>query len=146
MVMRPSRVPHLALLLPALLLVALLSSCQPVYKTGYNLTPPASAEGRLCVSQCQNSKLLCEQAGRSERDACLADERADAERRYADYRVERVKKGKKIERTLSSFDTSYRCGYSSKRYTERCEPDFVGCFATCGGGVTPYTYCSAFCN
>ncbi len=138
----PSKARLTALLLSALLL----ASCQPVYKTGYNLTPPVSAEGRYCVSQCQNSKLLCEQAGRSEHEVCLAREKADAERRYADYRVERIKQGKKVERTLSSFDTSYRCGYSSKRYTDSCEPDFVGCFANCGGGVTPYTYCSAFCN
>ena len=132
----------LALALPLLLLTA----CQPVYKTGYNLTPPASAEGRFCVSQCQNSKLLCEQAGRSDRDACLAKEQADAERRFADYRVERTKKGKKIEKQLSDFDYSYRCGYSDARYTKTCEPDFVACFANCGGTVVPYTYCSAFCN
>lgn len=142
MVRRLSGAGSAALLLSGLLL----ASCQPVYKTGYRLTPPASAEGRFCVSQCQQTKLYCEQAGRSEREACLAEARAEAERRYADYREERIKEGEEIERTLSSFDRSYRCGYSSKRYTESCEPDFVGCFATCGGVVTPYTYCSAFCN
>lgn len=127
-----------------LLLVLLLTACTPVYKTGYNLTPPPDPQGQLCVSQCQQTKYFCEQAGYSRRDACLARERADAERRYANYRIARARQGKKVERTLYSFDRSYRCG-SVSRYAGSCENDFVGCFANCGGRVQPYSYCAAFC-
>lgn len=46
---------HMAVILVAVFVVA----CEPVYRTAYTFTPPASEQGRICVSQCEASHRTC---------------------------------------------------------------------------------------
>ncbi len=121
-----------------------LLACTPVYKTVYELDPPSSAAGLQCVSQCQQLKSACRQSGRTAYELCRAEARAEAERRFADYRVARIEQGKKVKKSIRDFDRSYRCTRGAN--DKICESDFRGCFTSCGGTVTPYSYCTAFCD
>ncbi|MCG8354249.1 MAG: hypothetical protein MI920_01635 [Kiloniellales bacterium] len=121
-----------------------LAACGPVYKTVYEFDPPRSAAGLQCVQQCWQNQSLCRLSADSDERLCLAEARAEAERRFVNYRLDRLEEGKKVEKRLSDFDHSYRCRYRS--FGKSCEPDFRVCYVSCGGQVRPYRVCTAFCD
>lgn len=130
------------LVLVAMLLA--LAGCGPVIETQYTLVPPASPEGRMCVTQCQQTTQYCRQSCRLEEQTCLAEARSRAMMDYQQYVNERTAKKEPIKRSPSSFEQTWRCQRDSCE--DRCEGDFRACFATCGGQVIPRQVCTAFCD
>lgn len=124
---------------------AALVACGPVYKTTYELTPPQTAEGRMCASQCQQIKSACQTTGYERYQRCRSDKLAYADHKYNEYRVQQLLLQKPIKKTRRSFYGGYSCG-QERSYKKACESDFIGCFATCGGRVTPHTVCTANCE
>jgi hypothetical protein len=127
------------------LAAATLVACGPVYKTTYELTPPQTAEGRLCTSQCQQTKSACQRGGYDRYQLCKERKQAHAERAYNDYRMQQLMQKKPIKKSRRHFYSGYSCRQEAS-YKKSCEQDFVGCFATCGGKVTPHTICTANCE
>ncbi|MBP2302266.1 hypothetical protein [Azospirillum picis] len=133
------------LLLLCLAALALLSACGPVYETQYSLTPPASPEGRLCVSQCQQNRSLCRQNCGLAEQACVSDARARARYDYQAYVATRKAEKAPIKKSISDFDHSSSCGSSSCE--ARCDADYRDCFGgACGGRVSATQVCTAFCD
>lgn len=124
---------------------AAVSACGPRYKTTYELTPPQTAEGRQCVTQCQQTKSMCQNAGYDRYQRCRSEQRAYAERKFNEYRIQQLLLKKPITKTQRHFQGGYSCRVEQV-YKSGCEQDFVGCFSTCGGAVTPHTVCVANCD
>lgn len=121
------------------------AACGPVYKTTYELTPPQTAEGRMCVTQCQQTKGACQNAGYDRYARCKSEQRAYAERKFNEYRIQQLLLGLPIKKSQQSFYGGYSCSHEQS-YKSGCEQDFVGCFSTCGGAVTPHTVCVRNCE
>jgi hypothetical protein len=135
---------HKAVLRLFALVALLVAGCGPVYETTYELTPPRSAEGRLCASQCANTQQYCRRNCSLEADQCKSRAREDGRREYYRYVQERREKGKSIDRSESSFENTYSCGDSACK--NECGSDFRACHVNCGGTVTPHRVCTAFCE
>ena len=121
------------------------AACGPVYKTSYELTPPQTAEGRMCVTQCQQTKSACRNSGYDRYQRCKTEQRAYAERKFNEYRIQQLLLKQPIKKTQRSFYGGYSCSHEQS-YKKDCEQDFVGCFSTCGGRVVPHTVCTANCD
>lgn len=135
----------LRLLTLCLAVMALLSACGPVYETQYSLIPPTSAEGRLCVNQCQQNRNFCRQNCGLNQQACVNEARSRALYDYQAYVNRQQAEKKPIKKSVSDFDRSYSCGNSSCE--ARCEADYRDCFGgSCGGQVIARTVCTAFCD
>ncbi|PWC33856.1 agenet domain-containing protein [Azospirillum sp. TSO35-2] len=134
------------LLILCFAVLSLLSACGPVYETQYSLTPPTSAEGRLCVSQCQQTRNFCRQNCGMSQQACVNDARSRALYEYQAYVNRQTAEKKPIKKSVSDFDhSSYSCGTNSCE--SRCEADYRDCFGgSCGGRVTSKRVCTAFCD
>lgn len=133
------------LAIAALLGCAVMIGCSPVYQTQYTLTPPTNKNGKHCVSQCQQTKTYCRQSAYDRHQVCLTDERARADREYTEYKVHQMLKKKKVWKSSSDFYNPRSCtGHGT--YSQVCDNDFRGCFATCGGTVVPQTVCVANCE
>ena len=126
------------------LVTLLVVGCGPVYETTYDLTPPRSAEGRLCASQCANTQQYCRRNCSLEMDQCKSRAREEGRREYYRYVQERREKGKSIDRSESSFENTYSC--SEIACKDECGGDFRNCHVNCGGTVTPHRVCTAFCE
>ncbi|GLR80440.1 hypothetical protein HUE56_20730 [Azospirillum oryzae] len=135
----------LRLLTLCLAVMALLSACGPVYETQYSLVPPSSAEGRLCVNQCQQNRNYCRQNCGMSQQACVNEARSRALYEYQSYVNRQQAEKKPIKKSVSDFDRSYSCGNSSCE--ARCEADYRDCFGgSCGGQVIAKRVCTAFCD
>lgn len=135
----------LRLLTLCLAVIALLSACGPVYETQYSLIPPSSAEGRLCVNQCQQNRNFCRQNCGLNQQACVNEARSRALYEYQAYVNRQQAEKKPVKKSVSDFDRSYSCGNSSCE--ARCEADYRDCFGgSCGGQVIARTVCTAFCD
>lgn len=121
------------------------AACGPVYKTTYEMTPPQTAEGRACVGQCQQTKSACRNAGYDRYARCKSEQHAYAERKFNEYRIQQLLLKQPITKSQGSFYGGYSCR-DEQSYKSGCDDDFVGCFATCGGAVTPRTVCVRNCE
>ncbi|GAA0594106.1 hypothetical protein [Caenispirillum bisanense] len=121
-----------------------LQGCGPVYTTHYDYTAPATPEGKACAAQCQVSQTHCRSSCESAQDACRARARLEAVQEYERYAEARTQAGKKIDRSVSSFDRSYSC--SSQTCRPGCDDDFRICYSTCGGQVRATVVCTSGCE
>ena len=121
------------------------ASCSPVYNTSYELTPPQTAEGRMCVTQCQQTKTACQSSGYDRYQRCKSEQRAYAERKFNEYRIQQLLLNQPITKSQRHFSGGYSCRHEYS-YKGGCQQDFVGCFTTCGGRVIPRTVCTAHCE
>lgn len=125
-------------------MVLMLTGCGPTYKTLYDYQPPASAEGRTCISQCQVSRNYCRTTCVATQDACQARERLEAHQAYERYAEQQTEAGREIRRTPSSFERPFACSDTACR--QSCDDDFQMCYATCGGTVSATTVCTSGCE
>lgn len=110
-----------------LLLLALLATgCQT---TRYELRPPASETGRLCVTQCAAIRETCRgnalHRARLERDEC--EERAEQSHRSCLRRADSPETRKDCDKRRGTCYTSQN--------TNHCDDDHRQCFTGCGGTV-----------
>jgi hypothetical protein len=111
-----------------LLAIALLiTGCQTIR---YELRPPASDAGRLCVTQCSAIKEACHgneiRRARLERDSC--------ERRSESGLHACLAMANSPETRRNCHNKKQSC--STSENTARCEGDYRDCFGGCGGTVT----------
>jgi hypothetical protein len=114
-------------------LATLVTACNPVYKTTYDLSPPQDAQSRICITQCQQTRTYCEQVGVTEDRAC----------------ADRNKSERLSNKSTKDDDKWYLDSIgcrNAERAKETCENQYVGCFATCGGAVKSRTICTANCD
>ncbi|NDC39414.1 MAG: hypothetical protein EBZ48_15480 [Proteobacteria bacterium] len=116
--------------------VALLSGCGPMYNTSYSYTPPRSPEGRACTFQCNQIQIQCQQLEDMNRSRCQQD--AQREQRECEWNI-RITEGRKPK--------WYECGGDSCSVDyARCEQTYRACYQSCGGTVTAETRCVANCD
>ena len=121
-----------------------LQGCGPTYSTRYDYIAPSSPEGRACVAQCQVSQTHCRSSCESAQEACRSRARLEAIHEYERYAEARTKAGKKVDRSVSSFDRAYTC--SDRTCRSNCEEDFRICYGTCGGEVRATVICTSGCE
>jgi hypothetical protein len=129
-----------------------LAGCGPVYETQYSYTPPASAEGRVCTTQCENTRSACvrncDYASQIKKRDCEDDARADARTKYNKYVREQRRNNAPIKYDEDHFLTTYQCSSSSS--TSACRNECVQtsnrCWQMCGGKVGSQQVCTAFCD
>ena len=151
-------------LLGLVLMVLLLEggcSTDPVYRTEYQLTQPASIAGRQCVTQCETNRMLCIQNKREEQTQCetrAKDEalscKQQARQDYSNcmrtashtgnYRASTESNCRSILQSSSmQCDNRYsRCDMDSSA----CDRSYRGCFSNCGGQVDKQVRCVANCD
>jgi alpha/beta superfamily hydrolase len=79
------RLPALTFSFPALVLLAALAGCAtPQYQTTVRLIPPADAQGRACVADCEAKKNACQADCQARYQACVKDIEPQVEARYAE--------------------------------------------------------------
>ncbi len=125
-------------------LALVLQACGPTYQTIYDFTPPASAQGRACVSQCQVSQSHCRTACAATLDACRSRSKLQARQDYERYARQQKDAGREVRRTPASFEGLNACSDYSCR--QACEGDFRICYGTCGGTVSGTTVCTSGCD
>ena len=118
-----------------------LTACGPIYNTEYSYVPPKSKIGKMCISQCQQNKMMCEQMNASRKDACLSKARQDALYEFEIYKLQREKEKKSIDKTPRSFERTWQCNQDSQ-----CKASFNSCYTTCGGDIYERKVCTAFCD
>src|SRR3990167_339271 len=106
-------------------LVSMLSGCGPMYETQYKYIPPASNIGKMCTSQCVQSKSMCQQMCEMRKQSCR--------------RGERVRSGKKDDRKFDYLEPN------CDNIACDCTETFNTCYGACGGEVLERQVCVAFC-
>lgn len=104
-----------------MLLTILLTGCGPtvVYEYG----APASAEGRICTSQCGNHRNFCLQTNQNSYQQCLIN----------------------YNQMMYSYNSCKKAGGKHCYYPPaciaqnnwQCDESYRACFTSCGGTVTP---------
>jgi hypothetical protein len=105
-------------------LLAVLAGCGPGIR--YVFTPPASAEGRVCASQCLNGQQQCRMFLSSQYQACQSRWNYEVQL----YNQCRANAPDKHSRS--------RCGYPPACYypsTYSCDEQYRACYQLCGGQV-----------
>jgi len=81
----PMRLPALIQSFAALALLAVMAGCAtPQYQTTVRLIPPADAEGRACVQDCEARKIECHADCQTRLQACAIAVEPQVETRYAE--------------------------------------------------------------
>jgi uncharacterized protein YceK len=124
------------------LIMLFLSGCGPIYQTTYSYQPPKSQMGIMCVSQCVQTKAMCQQLCQIQDQNCRNQEHQYAFYRYEAYRDKQTAQDKKIDKTVDDFDQ----GFLQCKTMCHCEVDFNLCYQNCGGVVLQHQVCTAFCD
>ena len=125
-----------------LLMTVLLSACGPIYQTTYSYQPPVASSGKMCATQCFQTKNMCQQSCQFQDQTCRAEEHKNAFYRFQAYSHQQESQGKKVKRSINDFDNSYSvCHHSCN-----CTNDFNLCYKSCGGTVRQNRVCTAFCK
>lgn len=124
-----------------LLCAVSITACGPIYKKEYQYVPPASKVGMMCVNQCLQSKMMCEQMCQMRQDNCRAQSQQRAMYEFEAYKQAQLAQGRPIKKSLRDFDNSFGCQTSCD-----CTPAYRTCYASCGGEVYERKVCVAFCD
>ena len=111
------------------LLISLLGlqlGCAPVYRTFYSFTPPTSSEGKMCVMQCENTKVQCEQIADMKAENCRRDARSELD---------------KCKAEGSKYCPEQACEANYAKCNER----YNSCYSVCGGRVEAESRCVRHC-
>jgi len=128
-----------------MVLIAVLTSCGPTYRTTYEFIPPESAAGMQCLTNCQLIVQQCESNLRLEQQNC----ETQAALEYQLCMASRVmgpdpKRGWRSPKCLQNCYCSRR--YCSMSSTEVCQVRFRECYSQCGGKVIGTTVCVSNCE
>jgi len=132
-------------LLLGLILLIFGTACSPLYDTRYTFTPPASAEGTVCATQCAVTESYCRQSCQLNQNACEQQARADAARDFDVYVYEQKRKNRPIKKSLRDFERSYYCP-SRTNCESTCAANQRACHQNCGGSISSERVCVAFCD
>ena len=128
----------------SLLIILLVASCKPVYKTDYYYAPPPTEQGKLCANNCLERASICASRCKLESDQCELERDAGEERAYARYIKSRIKKDMPITKKRRDFDSYGGCGSATCK--KRCTNRLNMCHTNCGGHITETQRCTWFCD
>lgn len=112
--------------------LSLLTGCETIH---YRLTPPPTEAGQLCAVQCAGVRELCIAA--ETQGAYFEREQCERRIEYDYYRcVERARDDKERLKRCERIGLGNLC-WTSMANTFHCEEGYRGCYASCGGIVTP---------
>ena len=134
------RLKFLTVLSGLLALSLTLSGCGPVYSTQYRYTPPLDANGKLCVSQCSNTREMC----RMMEETRAAQEQAQCQQNSA-MRYSMCLSNAKTDQARKDCDRNNYSYCSRSANTERCEESYRQCFQNCGGKIDSFPVCDCGC-
>lgn len=97
-------------------------------ETIYMYSPPTSVDGRACVDECQQSKVICNNQCNIASPQCLAHEQQKAQEHYNAYVGRQQTLGQSPSRSLQSFYHPERCEHSGCD----CDANFDVCHQLCG--------------
>ena len=136
-----------------------LTACGPMppqYQTTYSYIPPQSNSGRMCLMQCNQMKMMCQQSAsmqnmqnNMQNAQCEQIAETNAQLAYEAYKEKRQSEGRKIKKSVNDFLDTSSCNnnyFNNNNAGGDCEGNFRDCFVSCGGQVVPHTQCVAFCN
>jgi hypothetical protein len=142
----------------ALCLAGALSACSsdPVYRTHYDLTAPATETGRQCTVGCETNRLLCEQ--RNDDRIARCEEQAD--RAYnnctedLDRRMSACISGLKSQygSRWATYESHCTATVANTCYRQSCDTEsscdggYRACFSNCGGEVKTRSVCVRNCD
>mgnify|MGYP001437329553 CR=1 FL=1 len=132
---------QIRILLGMMSICLFISACGPIYNTEYTYVPPKSKVGKMCISQCQQNKMMCEQLNESRKDACLAKVRQDALYEYELYKLNQEKLKQPVLKSPRNFEKNWKCSQTSQ-----CQTNFKTCYESCGGEIHTHQVCTAFCG
>ncbi len=142
--------------LTSILLLFLLVSCgppQPQYQTNYQLIPPKSENGRMCLNNCLGMHQNCRQSCSIQTQQCAINmsvaehnARYQADLDFDSYVQERKAQGKLIKKDHSNFYSAPSGSCEQEACQAQCAGDYNMCYSNCGGQVIPHTACVANCN
>jgi hypothetical protein len=120
--------------------VITLSGCGPTYQTQYRYQTPSSWQGRNCVNQCLSQRTSCLTQCASQNQACRGMADLEALPAYANYAHNQQQAGLPAYQNVNDFANTSQCNSDCG-----CHNTYRDCFSNCGGVVTAYTVCTAFC-
>ena len=133
-------------------------SCNPVYATRYNYSPPSSIGGRNCLSQCDRDRTTCEvaqaQAYQSCRRASSAEFQACSSRASAEHQRCVSGADRQHSECVASGRTSCRRRLCIRNICipRRCSSNaalclgqYNRCYSNCGGQVQATQVCVQHC-
>ena len=123
------------------LLTLTLAACGPVYETVRDYKMPNSMQGKMCVNQCTQNKVMCTQMCQMRNDACRIEAAHKADYDFRNYKERRQKMNAPVIKSLSDFDESHKCNRDCG-----CEGNFNSCYTICGGQIEEKQVCTAFCD
>jgi len=116
--------------------------CAPIYRTHYSFTPPPTAEGKICASQCNSDQLHCKQMEDLIYETCqLRSERAYHYNRICNYdkKHREDKKHRDCHTPFHYYQPICITNYS------RCKTQYRSCYKACGGTITAQKICVLGC-
>ena len=131
----------LSVLLFVLFIPLFILACGPVYQTDYSFIPPTTEHGQMCVFQCDNSKIQCEQLEEMRYQNCL--DRADRDYHSCEM-TKRYGYNKNGEWVCQENCYCFRSSCSLDE--SKCHERYRACYQTCGGKVESRTYCVSNCE
>ena len=107
-----------------LALALLLAGCTTIR---YEYYPPASDEGRICVTHCAGVREMCQgnEIQRAQYDRALCEQRSDSVYRSCLHQASNKDEAKKC----------YRPACWTSENTWRCDENYRQCFVGCGGSI-----------
>jgi hypothetical protein len=120
-----------------LLAVCCITSCSSGRINHYNLTPPSTVGGRMCISQCQQAHDYCDEGCTLKYRTCITGVQMRAMQDYDQYTREQVAKHLPIEFRPRDFESTAPCENIQKTCNTGCDTSYHSCYMNCGGSVTP---------
>jgi hypothetical protein len=125
-----------------LAVLAVLSSCSPVYQTHYNYYPISGREGQMCSNTCLVARQSCVQNEQQRYQAC----ESQANLQYQMCELSKVynydSKGNWVC-VVNCFCFKPSCASPS---IGSCEEFYKDCYLNCGGEVVATTSCVSNCE
>lgn len=137
-------VKRLACALLSLVAVFIISSCSSKKnEVSYRYSAPAERETKMCINECNQQRIQCQQQTTQEFSECEAQVNFDSYS-FENHRIgcsdEAYACQDNIVFNAESFARQCRLTY------EECQSTFNACYETCGGTVERETVCVENCD
>ena len=129
----------------ALALTWLLTACGPIYQTTYSYTAPDNLVTGACIQACGDTWDDCHDRANLEVSNCESSAKRDAEKNFQEYKRERERKNKKLDRDIGFFNNG-SCNTVKSDLDRKCRSRYDNCFTSCGGTITTIKECILFCD
>jgi len=108
------------------LALSFIYTCQPTFQTRYEYIPPITDSAKMCVLQCENTKLQFDQLEDLKYQNCTRDVKAEV--------AAQKNAGQQVTFTKSCIKTNV------------CIENYNRCFLNCGGGYNEIKECVQNCD